>query len=111
MTKLTRSNIAHDLTISPHNTQIEYSEGDSIVFVFSSEMYRNNFLNRLEDNRNKINESLSNRFGFCVVMDVLADLKLYITIEKRGFLIYWNGERVTCLRDITLNGNKQIMQN
>lgn len=108
--KLTRSNIAHDLSISPYNHTVKYGENE-IVFIFSSEMYRSNFINRLIDNREKINQSLSNRFGFTTFQDVLADIKLYITIEKRGFLLYWNNERVKCLNDITLNGNSLIIKN
>lgn len=102
---LTRSNIAYDLTISPHETNITYPEA-TVTFVFSSDLYRQKFTEKLEDNRTKINSSLSNRFGFIIENDVLCDLKLYTSIEKRGFMLYVNGRRIECLNDITLVGMK-----
>lgn len=102
--KLTRSNVAYDLNISPHRMIMEYSNNHKIEFVFSSDLYKRKFEEKLIDNRIKINESLSNRFGFSIENDVLSDLKLYTTIEKRGFLIYQNELGIECLNDIILNG-------
>ena len=105
MTKqyLTRSNVAHDLNISPHTLELRYPE-QSIVYVFSSELYKSKFSDKLQENRLKINESLTNRFGFCIKQDLLADLKLYLTIEKRGFLLYVNGRKVEWLDKVALHG-------
>lgn len=108
MAKLTRCNIAYDFNISPYKLTVEY-DTDEITFVFSSELYRNKFIAGLGDNRNKINRSLSNRFGFQIVNDVLCDLKLYITIEKRGFLLYKGEQKIECLNNLTLNGNHLTM--
>ena len=105
MDGLTRSKIAYDLNISPHETQVEYEDGKTFKFVFSSDLYKRNFIKKLEENRETINQSLSNRFGFPIRYDMLADLKLYTTIEKRGFLIYQDGEKIECLRNLTLDGN------
>lgn len=109
MAKLSRSNIAYDLTISPHTFSLGYPECDTnIRFIFSSNLYRENFETRYMENREKINQSLSNRFGFNIKNNIIADLKLYITIEKRGFLIYKDGVKHECLKDITLDGSKLI---
>ena len=109
MKRISRSNIADDLTISPHTFSVGYPEHDTeIRFIFSSNLYKENFEARFIEHREKINQSLSNRFGFKVRQNIIADLKLYITIEKRGFLIYKDGVKHECLKDITLDGSKLI---
>lgn len=106
---LTRSNIAHDLNISPHYAVVSYPDG-YIKFVFSSELYKNNFRTRLQEHRASISQSLSKRFGFDIKADKLADLKLYTLIEKRGFLILIDGEKCDCLDNITLDGQILTMR-
>lgn len=101
---LTRSNIAHDLSISPHRMIIEYSKEQKIEYVFSSELYKNKFIEDIKVNRDKISESLSNRFGFAIVCDVLSDLFSYKKRETRGFLIYQNEEEFICLEQVKLDG-------
>ena len=103
MVKLTRSKIAYDLRQSPHSFTYQY--GDSyITYVFSSELYRGKFVERVEDHRESLNQSLTNRFGFAFKMDKLADIRLYNTIEKRGFLIICDGVNIECPSDITFDG-------
>lgn len=109
MVNLTRSNVAHDLNISPHKHKIEY-DGYSVVYVFSSDLYKRKFTEKLNESRDNINTSLSNRFNLNFVCNILCDLKLYTTIEKRGFLLYVNGEKIDCLNTITLNGNSLTMR-
>lgn len=117
--KITRNNIVLDLNISPYYEKINYyrggkfkitdiEESNNITFVFSSELYLKKFIEKLHVNRTKINESLSTRFGINIKCDVIADLRLYKSIEKRGFLILANGEKVTCLENIILDGNNLI---
>lgn len=111
---LSRGGIAYDLKSSPYRYCMTYAGAhdkkigvfDTITFVFSSKLYRNKFLNQYKSNRKKINGSLSKRFGFSVEFNLLADLKLYSSIEKRGFLLYKNGESVDCLSSIKLDGEK-----
>lgn len=110
MAKLTRANVAYDLTISPYKVPISYS-GDIVTFVFSSALYKEKFEKSKQENRDKINASLSNRFGFKIINDKLCDLKLYMTIEKRGFLIYKGEKEFICQEDITLNGENLTMPN
>lgn len=106
---LTRNNICYDLEKSPYKVIVDY-DGIEVEYRFSSELYVNKFCEKFVDNRININKSLSNRFGIALKLNRLADLKLYITIEKRGFLIYQNGEKFDCLKDIILDGNQMIMQ-
>lgn len=109
MAGLTRSNVAYDLNISPHEMNVTYPD-EVLTFVFSSDLYRQKFNEKLNDNRKKINDSLSNRFGFTIENNKLADLKLYTTIEKRGFLIYKGQDKIECQDSITLDGNHLITQ-
>lgn len=105
---LTRNNVAYNLNESPHRLEVPYDDQQILIYVFSSEFYKTNFYNRFLGNREAISESLSKRFGFQIENDLLADLKLYTSIEKRGFLIL-NGKdhSVTWQREnIILDGVK-----
>lgn len=99
---LTRSGIAYDLTISPYSLVVDYQD-ESLEYIFSSQRYKDIFYKKFVDNRVTINDSLSNRFGFIIENDKLADLKLYSMTEKRGFLIKGK-EEYKCLNTIKLNG-------
>ena len=101
MAQLTRSNIAYDLSISPHRHTVIYGE-HSLEFVFSSELYKEKFKEKQLINREQINISLTKRFGVEVNYSILADLRLYTTIEKRGFLLVKNGVEVECPDKIRL---------
>lgn len=103
MAKLTRSGIAYNLEDSPHELTVEYV-GAKITFVFSSDLYRRLFLDRCAKNREDINASLSNRFGFAIANDILSDIKLYLAVEKRGFLIFANGEEMHSPDEVLLDG-------
>ena len=105
MSQLTRANIAYNLNVSPFKISMQY-DSFNMDYVFSSELYKRKFIERQKENREKINQSLSNRFGFAVDVPILADLKLYTTIEKRGFLIFKDGEKIECLEYLTLDGMK-----
>ena len=100
---LTRSKVAYNLGISPHRFETKYGN-DDVTYVFSSDLYRRKFIERLIDNRFTINSSLTNRFGYNCSIDLLCDLKLYSSIEKRGFLVIVNNEEIICQENITLGG-------
>ena len=100
---LSRNNVAYNLNESPHRLEVPYDQ-QTLIYVFSSEFYKTNFYNRFLDNREKISESLSKRFGFNVQNDLLSDLKLYTSIEKRGFLIIKGEDKIVCQENITLDG-------
>ena len=118
---LSRRKIAYDLNTSPYYTDVYYSSGSfkitdvsneqTITFIFSSETYLRKFTEQLQENRVKISESLSKRFGYSIKCDLLSDLRLYISIEKRGFLILVNGEKCDCLESIILDGQNLTTKN
>lgn len=105
--KLTRSGVAYDLSISPHTVTLSYY-GKDLTYVFSSRLYLDKFMEKLDSNRESINHSLSKRFGFTSVNNVLCDIKLYSMIEKRGFLIKNDKESFECLNTIKLDGTTLI---
>lgn len=109
MAQLTRSNVAYDLTISPHRLSIDYGE-NSLEYVFSSELYKRKFSEKLNDHRENISNSLTKRFGVKVQSHILSDLKLYTTIEKRGFLLFKDGTEVKCLNRIILDGERATLR-
>ena len=100
--QLTRSGIAHNLEISPYSLIVDYQD-EQLEYIFSSQQYKDIFYRKFVDNRIKINDSLSKRFGFKIENDKLADLKLYSMTEKRGFLIKGK-EEFKCLNTIELIG-------
>lgn len=108
MENLTRRGIALDLEESPYRYQVRYGDSSCVTYVFSSGFYLENFGKKVETNRLKINDSLSKRFGFAVKYNLLCDLRLYSSIEKRGFLIYRDGKRIECLNNLILDGENVI---
>lgn len=104
---LSKSNIAYNLEISPHTLIVDYGS-DKIKFYFSSALYRCKFTQRLHDNRVEIQNSLNKRFGLTIDSSIIADIRLYSKIEKRGFLVETNGGKYTCQDNIILDGLKTI---
>ena len=78
----TRDGICYDL-----NKSIYKSTQNGVTFVFSSKLYKEKFESKLKEHRESINKSLSNRFRISIDVSTLADVVLYMKIEKRGFLI------------------------
>lgn len=62
---------------------------DDITFVFSSEFYLNNFLNRYNEYLKNENAKLYARYKTSIFADYLILIELYKKIEKRGFLVYY----------------------
>jgi hypothetical protein len=104
---LTRYGVAYDLENTPFVYKVKYGS-EIYEYKFSSKLYLDKFMNKSFDYRKQVNESLTNRFGFTIINDIISDLKLYTTIEKRGFLIYKGLVKVECLNDITLDGSQMI---
>lgn len=102
---LTRSKVAYDLNISPHRINMSYDDQE-ITYVFSSDLYKRKFFERIEDTRKYYTDSIINRFGVDVCIDALSDLKLYTIIEKRGFLLFVDGDKIECQNNITYAGGK-----
>ena len=110
-TQLTKSGVAYDLTISPHRYEVIYNNESKLIYTFSSNLYLTKFQEKLVEHREKVNKSLTKRFGFGIENNQLCDIKLYTMIEKRGFLIDNTKERFECLSSIKLDGNNLIMMN
>lgn len=108
---LTRAGISYDFDTSPYKLKVEYNNGCELTFTFSGEYNLNSFKNKLNDNREKINNSLTNRFKIELECDILCDIKLYALIEKRGFLIEDKEERYECLNIIKLDGLMPTIKN
>lgn len=107
--KTTRWGVAHNLELSPYSLIVDYQD-EILEYVFSSKQYKDIFYKKFIDNRIKINESLTKRFGFKIEVDKLADLRLYSMTEKRGFLIKGK-EEYKCLDTIELIGVNLIHRN
>lgn len=107
---LTRNGIAYNLKLSPYKITLKYDQNDYITFKFSSQLYKDNFQNKIKSHRENIKNSLSKRFGFIIVNEKLSDLKLYSSIEKRGFLIETKEGIFECLNIIKLDGQNKIQK-
>lgn len=113
---VTRSGVYHVLEDSIHRLECFYKsptgEGtQKFEYVFSSELYKDIFMKKQIENRVKVNDSLSKRFGFRIVNNLLCDLLLYAKTEKRGFLIISNDRNITCLDNLKLDGVNLIYKN
>lgn len=106
---LTRSKVAYNLNISPHRINMVY-DNQEITYVFSSDLYKRKFFEKIEDNRRYYTDSLINRFGFNISLDLLCDLKLYTSIEKRGFLLIVDGDKIECQNNITFAGGRMTVK-
>ncbi len=79
---MTKHGVCYDFKKSPYKY-----DRNGVTFVFSSQLHLEKFTKKIEENRKKINDSLSNRFDLNVDVSALADIVLYKKIETRGFLI------------------------
>ena len=100
---LSRGGICYNFESTPFKHTINYGGVHSITYSFSSQLYKTKFIEGYEEHRNKINSSLTKRFGIDISFDVLSDVKFYSSVEKRGFLINTH-ESIECLSTIKLSG-------
>ena len=110
MVKLSRGGICYNLEVTPYFITIKYDDR-KVIFNFSSDYYKNKFELKLNEHREKINESLSKRFGLSYFNPLLADIVLYSKVETRGFYLLIDDEEFKCLNNIKLNGVNQIQKN
>lgn len=108
MNQFTRNGVCKNLEKSPYKQQVIYGDKE-ITYYFSSPYNVERFNNKIHSNRSYYNNSLSKRFKFKIINNIMADLKLYSTTEQRGFYISYNGEIFDCLEILTLNG--EILMN
>lgn len=107
--KLTRGGVTYNLEASPYYYTVSYEDSTTITYMFSSDFYKKKFIDKIEENRETINLSLTKRFGIDINFSKLCDIKLYSLIEKRGFLIKTN-ESIKCLNTIKLSGETLIIK-
>lgn len=93
----TRNGIYYNLLESEYKLTI-----NRITFYFSSSLHRKKFVERYIDERDVLNYAQSRRFKAKLNLSVLADLKTYSKIEKRGFLVEIGGVYYECLDNINL---------
>lgn len=76
-----------------------------IRFYFSSQLYKDKFISRYLKEKERFNDSLNRVYKdkFDIAGDVLAWVRLYSKIEKRGFYIVVNGDEITCLEDLAFD--------
>lgn len=108
---MTRRNIEYMLSKSPFTVSMGYERNYTITYYFSSGNHATKFLEKYKDNRDKINESLSNRFNIFIDFAIMCDIVFYAKVESRGFYININGGVATCLNQIILGGEKAIPKN
>ena len=109
MVKLSRGGICYNLEVTPFFIKNKY-EGYEVIFNFSSDFYKNKFKTQIDKHREKINESLSKRFGLLYINPILADIVLYSKVETRGFYLLINNKEFKCLSNIKLSGVNQIQK-
>ena len=105
-----KSNVCYDLTKSPYTITV-----DGVKYHFSSAYLMQKFVEKLDNSRKIISESLTNRFHFDIDARRIADLFLYTKTESRGFYIVLDdGEAVLCQENLRLSGGRvtaKISQN
>lgn len=65
-----------------------------IMLYFSSELYLNHFVEKVEKNRVRYRSKFE--AGLHLNSDTLADILLYTEVEKRGFRVVLRGLEITC---------------
>lgn len=109
---MTKSGVEHDLIKSPYNILVDYPNGNSIVYYFSSIAGMTKFSEKLESNREFIKESLTNRFKikFSISYD-FCDVSLYRQVETRGYYIEINGVGVEWHAKLVYDGQEVCLLN
>lgn len=88
---VTQRGIYHNLRESKYVVS-----NDEATLFFSSELYLNKFLSEYENNRiNFLNKMAKIVVDSYLNMEILADITLYCKIEKRGFLAWLNGVKLS----------------
>ena len=101
MTYISPNGVAYDVGDSPYSC---YRNG--LQFKFSSARHLEKFMTEVRIREEWLTDSMSRRFKVRVECAILADIQLYMQIEKRGFYIYdeKNGVEYTCLQQLELDG-------
>ena len=98
---MSKRGICYTLSSSPYFVQ--YFD---IKLFFSSKNYLEKFNETFETICARLQNEMLRRFGIDYDMSLLALLKAYRMVEKRGFYITVGGEPVTCQDQLLLCGTK-----
>lgn len=103
---MTRSGIEVNLKNSPYGVDINY--GSRIIkYMFSGISSMTKFQNKIEENRQFLKESLTNRFKINFYLsDDFCDMILYKSIEKRAFLVYIDGRPIEWQGNLEYSGQR-----
>ena len=102
----TRNGIYYNLEESEYKITIS-----GITYYFSSRLYLTKFIERFPNERDILNYKQSRRFKTALDLSLLADLKTYAAIEKRGFLVEIKGVQYVCLKHINLQLEIRTLKN
>lgn len=100
---ITRNGIYNNINDSTYTVCI-----DNIIYYFSSQLYKRKFLLRYKKERDVLNSKLSKKYKMSIEANILSDLLLYSTLEKRGFKVETNKEGYECLQNINLQLERKI---
>ena len=92
---MTKDGIEYNLLISPYIVKVKY-EKCFLKFMFSSELYKNKFLNLRISHYERIVgrlKKLTKSNLEIKEINIYSDITLYNMIEKRGFLIIESNDK------------------
>ena len=92
---MTKDGIEYNLTISPYIVKVKYKD-IIFSFMFSSELYKNKFINMRAAHNERILlrlKKLTKSNLEIKEFNMYSDITLYNMIEKRGFLIIESNDK------------------
>ena len=99
MATLSSGGVAYRLEDSPFIV-----ERFGIVYHFSSLKHKEKFIENVRIKEDWLCDSLSRRFHFMIDARLIADMQLYLQIEKRGFYVVIDSEVIKCPSELVLDG-------
>ena len=98
---MSKRGICYTLSESPY-----FAQYFDVKLFFSSKNYLEKFNDTCRPIRARLEYEMLRRFGMECDMSLIALLKAYKQVEKRGFYITVGGEPVTCQDQLLLCGTK-----
>ena len=95
--EVTRNGVYYNLDKSPYVENV-----NGIEFYFSSKFNQERFTNNFTDEIIDLTKSLSDRFNLDFDASNVGLIRAYRNVEKRGFLIKVQGEKI-CLENLKLD--------
>jgi hypothetical protein len=110
LTKEQRQEIDQQLKLKVSN-YYDFIEVNNIKFYFSEDKFLQRFKEKLDESVSTFNQKINRiyRYAYDIQFDDLALIRLYMSIEKRGFLLETDGVKITCLNQIKIQGKIKIV--